>query len=238
VTDGISIRGITKRFRSVQALAGIDLDVARGEIVALLGPNGAGKSTLMRILATTVRPDGGSARVGGHDVVTQSAAARRSFGLALGDERSWYWRLSGRQNLEFFAALYGLPRRSAAAVIAELLAEVGLAEAADRRFDGYSTGMRTRLSLARALLPDPPVLLLDEPSRSLDPVAAAAFRQRVVALGRDRRMAILYATHDLHEAAAIASRVVVLAAGRVAARLPGGTSPAELEQALLAAAGR
>ena len=238
MTDGVLVRGLTKRFRAVHALAGIDLDVERGEIVALLGPNGAGKSTLMRILATTVLPDGGSARVGGYDVVTQSLAARRSFGLALGDERSWYWRLNGRQNLEFFAALYGLSRREAHGRVAELLAEVGLEDAADRRFDGYSTGMRMRLSLARAILPAPPVLLLDEPTRSLDPVAAVAFRQRIAGLGRARNMAILYTTHDLHEASAIASRVVVLAAGRVAARLPGGTAPAALEQALLDAVGR
>ncbi len=233
--DGIAIRGLAKRFRSVQALAGVDLDVDRGEIIALLGPNGAGKSTLIRILATTVLPDSGTARIGGFDIVAQSAAARRSFGLALGDERSWYWRLSGRQNLAFFASLYGLSRLDGANRVDQLLSDVGLSEAADRRFDGYSTGMRMRLSLARALLPDPPVLLLDEPTRSLDPVAAVAFRQRVVGLGRERTIAILYATHDLHEASAIATRVVVLAAGQVAARLPGGTPPAVLEQALLTA---
>jgi ABC-2 type transport system ATP-binding protein len=233
--SGIDVKGLKKSFRQVQAIAGIDLTVKRGEIVALLGPNGAGKSTLMRILATIVLPDEGSVSVAGHDVLKDSAAARRSLGLALGDERSWYWRLSGRRNLEFFAALYGLDRAKASDRVTHLLETVGLADAADRRFDGYSSGMKMRLSLARALLPEPPVMLLDEPTRSLDPVAAVAFRERVRELGLAQRMAVLYSTHDLHEAAAIASRVVVLARGRVVAELPGGTEAAALEQALLSA---
>lgn len=235
---GIVVQGVTKRFRTVQALAGVDLTVAPGEIVALLGPNGAGKSTLMRVLATTVVPESGSVWVGGKDVLVDPAGARRSLGLALGDERSWYWRLSGRHNLEFFAALYGFRRRAAAERADDVLTSVGLDQAADRRFDGYSTGMRMRLSLARALLPDPPVMLLDEPTRSLDPVGAASFRDQVVELVRSRNVAVLYATHDLHEAAAIAHRVVVLAAGQVSAVLPRGTSPVVLEQALLRAVGR
>ena len=233
---GIEVHGLTKRFGSVAALAGVDLVVEPGQLVVLLGPNGAGKSTLIRILATIMLPDGGTACLGGQDVVAAPTAARRAFGLALGDERSWYWRLSGRQNLEFFAALYGLNRQEATARAAVLLTELGLAEAADRRFDGYSTGMRMRLSLARALLPEPPVVLLDEPTRSLDPVAAAAFRTRVLELGRERQLAILYATHDLHEAAAIASRVVVLNKGRVAAEVAKGADAAALERTLLATA--
>jgi ABC-2 type transport system ATP-binding protein len=230
------VQGLTKRFGAVTALAGIDLSVAPGEVVTLLGPNGAGKSTLIRILATTVLPDEGSVHVAGYDAVAQPTAVRRSFGLALGDERSWYWRLSGRRNLEFFAALYGLRRREAAARVDVLLREIGLADAADRRFDGYSTGMRMRLSLARALLPDPRVLLLDEPTRSLDPLAASAFQARVLELASARRMAVLYATHDLHEAAEIASRVLILVRGRVAATLAGGSDAAALERSLLVAA--
>ena len=238
MTDGIAVHGVTKSFRAMRALVGVDLTVDLGEVVVLLGPNGAGKSTLMRILATTILPDSGTAWIGGYDVVAQPAAARRSFGLTLGDERSWYWRLTGRHNLEFFAALYGLPRRVAKERVAAILADVDLADAADRRFDSYSTGMRMRLSLARALLPEPPVLLLDEPSRSLDPVAAAAFRQRVMQLQRERNMAILYTTHDLHEAAAIASRIMILVSGRIATELPGQTAPAAIELAVLAAVGR
>jgi ABC-2 type transport system ATP-binding protein len=234
--DGIEIAGLMKRFGSVQALRGVDMTVAPGEIVALLGPNGAGKSTLMRILATTVLPDSGTARVAGFDVSSKPAQVRASIGLTLGDERSWYWRLTGRQNLEFFAALYHLKRAEAQARVDALLAQFNLAEAGDRRFDGYSTGMRMRLSLARALLPDPKILLLDEPTRSLDPVGASEFRETVAALGRTRNLAVLYTTHDLHEAAAIANRIVMVARGSVAAELPGGTPPAELERVLLHAA--
>ena len=232
---GIEVRGLRKRFGAVEALKGIDLDVRTGEIVTVLGPNGAGKSTFMRILATTVLPDEGSVYVAGYDVVKNSADVRRSTGLTLGDERSWYWRLSGRQNLEFFAALYGYRRRDAAERTTELLQIVGLTNAGDRRFDGYSTGMRMRLSLARALLPNPTILLLDEPTRSLDPVAAVSFREHVIALCREKQMAVLYTTHDLHEAAAVADRLVVLAQGRIVQELAPGTDPKILEQALLSA---
>ena len=230
--DGVRVHALTKRFGPVKALQGVDLDVAFGEIVALLGPNGAGKSTLLRVLGTTVVPDAGSAFVAGHDVVANPPAARRSVGLVLGDERSWYWRLSGRQNLEFFSAVHGLRRREAAARAQELLEEAGLAEYADRRFDRYSSGMRARLSLARALLMFPQVLLLDEPTRNLDPVSAAEFRTRVRRLAAEQSRAVLFATHDLHEAAAMAHRIVVLAAGRVAAIAPPGVDAAALERVL------
>jgi len=212
--EGIKVREVRKRFRNVQALDGVILGVEPGEVVAMLGPNGAGKSTLIRILATTVVPDSGSVTVAGHNVVEDATAARRSLGVMMGDERSHYWRLSGRRNLAFFAALVGLSRREAAARAERLLSEVGLTEAADRRVVGYSSGMRSRLSLARALLAEPPLLLLDEPTRNLDPLAAADFRETVSRLVRDRRTGILFATHDLHEAVAISDRIVVLARGR------------------------
>jgi ABC-2 type transport system ATP-binding protein len=236
-TDGIRVRGIVKRFGSHMALNGVNMDVAPGEVVAILGPNGAGKSTLLRILGTTVLPDEGSAMVGGYDVSTDASAVRRHIGVTLGDERSWYWRLSGRRNLEFFGAMYGLRRSAARDRARELLREVGLEAAGHRRFDGYSSGMRARLSLARALLMSPPVLLLDEPTRAIDPVAAADFRRRIHDLAsRDRRV-LLLATHDLYEAAAVADRVVVLSAGRIRAVRERGARPDELEAELLALGG-
>ncbi len=234
---GISVSGLTKQFGAVTALAGIDLEVDSGEAVVLVGPNGAGKSTLLRILSTTVLPDGGRATVAGYDVERDPVAVRRSIGLLLPDERAWYWRLTGRANLEFFAALHGLRRRAAVPRVEILLADAGLASAADRPVSGYSSGMRLRLALARALLVEPPVLLLDEPTRSLDPVAARRFRGLVDRIVDEQGSAVLFATHDLHEATAVGTRVVIIDAGRIAAVVAGGGSPETLEQLLGARTG-
>jgi ABC-2 type transport system ATP-binding protein len=227
--DGIEARGLEKRFGDVPALAGVDLAVAPGSVVAILGENGAGKSTLIRILATTVIPDRGSATIGGHDVVTSPLEARSALGLMLGNERSCYARLSGRQNLEFFAVIYGLPRARGRARSGELLERVGLGPHADRPFNEYSSGMRARLTLARALLREPPVLLLDEPTQSLDPVAAHDFRELIRGLAGEAGAAVLLATHDLAEAASVASAVVVLSAGTVAWSTTDPIDAAELE---------
>jgi ABC-2 type transport system ATP-binding protein len=235
---GIRVRGLVKRFGRVVALDGLDLDVDLGEIVAVLGPNGAGKSTLLRILGTTVLPDEGSASVAGADVVKEAVEARRQLGLMVGDEHALYWRLTGRDNLRFFGSLYGMSKADTAARAAELLEALGLADAADRRVLGYSSGMRTRLLLGRALLTDPPLLLLDEPTRNLDPVAAVEFREIALRLTKQRGAGILFATHDLHEATTIATRVVVLSAGRaVLTERVEGMAPAGLEARLLDAIG-
>ena len=214
--DGIRALDVTKRFRSIESLRGVSFDVAPGEVVALLGPNGAGKSTLLRILGTTILADSGTVTVAGHDVLKDAAAARRSLGVMIGDERSHYWRLSGRRNLHFFAALAGMSRREAPLRAQELLEEVGLAAAADRPVGEYSSGMRARLALARALLADPPLLLFDEPTRTLDPLAASSFRESIREVTRDGNAGVLFATHNLHEAVAISTRILVLSAGRIA----------------------
>ncbi|CAN5751212.1 hypothetical protein BH20ACT1_BH20ACT1_12640 [soil metagenome] len=232
---GLRVTALHKRFGALAALRGIDLAVPWGAIVAVLGPNGAGKSTMLRILGTTVLPDSGQVEVAGHDVVDDAAAARRSLGLVLGEERSWYWRISGRHNLEFFAALHGLSRQAAQVRADNLLRVVDLEEVADRRFDRYSSGMKARLSLARALLHEPPVLCLDEPTRTLDPVAALSFRELVRSQAATGR-AVLFTTHDLHEAAAVASQVVVMVDGRVAAVADENPNAAQLEHLLVTAA--
>lgn len=230
---GILARGVVKRFGPISALDGVDVEVAPGQVVALLGSNGAGKSTLVRILATTVIPDAGQVEIGGWDVVSASARARAAAGLALGEERSFFWRLSGRDNLEFFAALHGMRRRQARERAAQALVTSGLGDLGDRRVDRYSSGMRARLGLARALLGEPSVLLLDEPTRSLDPLATIEIRNLVLDLAAQRSMAVLFVTHDLHEAAAIAKHVVVLAGGRVAAVVVGETDATSLERTLV-----
>jgi ABC-2 type transport system ATP-binding protein len=229
--------GLVRRYRDNVALGGVDMDVWPGEVVALLGPNGAGKSTLIRILATTLLPSEGKALIAGCDVTQAPQKARRAIGLVLSEERSFFWRLSGAANLEFFGALHGLGRAMARQRAAEALAVVDLADVASRRVDRYSTGMRSRLAIARALLGRPRVLLLDEPTSSLDPVVAREVRTMVAALAADHDVAVLYATHDLHEAAAIASRTMILVRGRVAGWAPAGTDAAELEAALVRAVG-
>jgi ABC-2 type transport system ATP-binding protein len=186
------MRAVRKVLGARSVLDGLDLDVESRTLHAIIGVNGAGKSTLLRVLATTLLPDGGEVHVGGIDVVRQSTLARSEVGLCLADERSWTFPLTGRQNLEFFAALHGLPRRAAQTRCSEVIDEVGLAEPADRPFNEYSTGMRLRLSVARALIHRPSVLLLDEPSRSL-----------------------LLVTHDLAEARQ-ADAVSLVAGGKVA----------------------
>jgi len=234
--QGIRVREIRKRYRDVQALDSVTLHVEPGEVVALLGPNGAGKSTLIRILGTTILPDSGSATVAGHDVVRDALSARRSLGVMIGDERSHYWRISGRRNLAFFAALVGLSRHEAAARSERLLKSVGLTDAADRPVLGYSSGMRARLSLARALLAEPPLLLLDEPTRNLDPLAASRFRASASRLAGESGTGILFATHDLHEAVAISTRILILSAGRIVLEESSrGLDAARLESAFLSA---
>jgi ABC-2 type transport system ATP-binding protein len=171
--------------------------------------------------------------IGGWDALAHPAAARAATGVMLNEERSFYWRLSGRANLEFFAALHGLRRRDARPRVEEAIADVDLVAVADRRVDRYSSGMRARLGIARALLGRPAVLLLDEPGRGLDPIAALELRGMVLDLAGRRRVSVLFVTHDLHEAAAVATRVVVIAAGRVAAVIPGGADAAALERALV-----
>lgn len=209
-------------------LDGIDLAVPAGTVLAVLGANGAGKSTLLRIIGTTLLPDSGSVRVDGVDVVAQPREVRRRLGLVLGEDRSWYYRLTGRQNLEFFAALYGVARP--APRIEELLARVGLDAAGDRPVSDYSTGMRARLGLARGLLHEPVALLLDEPTRSIDPLATRDFGGLVRATAGDQ--AVIFATHDLHEAASVADRVAVLGGGRLTMVESGRPDAASLERTL------
>lgn len=226
---GIRVVGLSKRFGAVEALKGVDLEVPNGRVTAVLGRNGAGKTTLIRILSTAVVPDSGHAWIDGIDVARDPVTARRQVGVVLGEDRSFFWRLSGRQNLEFFSALRGLRRSEARRAADEALAAVELSAVADRRVDRYSSGMRSRLGIGRALLGDPSVLLLDEPTRSLDPAVSLEIRYVLRSLAEERGVAVFLATHDLHEAAAVAARAVVLEQGRVAASLDGDVDATTLE---------
>ncbi|GAA3885717.1 daunorubicin resistance protein DrrA family ABC transporter ATP-binding protein [Saccharothrix violaceirubra] len=211
----IVVRDLGRSFRSDggrRALAGVDLTVDRGEVHGLLGPNGAGKTTLCRVLSTVLLPTSGYALVDGHDVVTQTAAVRRLIGVVFGGERGLYARLTARQNLRFWAALYRVPRTR----VDPLLDRVGLTERADERVQTYSRGMKQRLHLARGLIADPSVLILDEPTTGMDPVAAREFRVLVERLRAERRT-VLLTTHDMAEAEALCDRVSILDGGRLIA---------------------
>jgi ABC-2 type transport system ATP-binding protein len=228
--SGVTVRGLVKAFRGTTVLDGVDLDVPQGRLHAVVGRNGAGKSTLLRVLATTVLPEAGTASIAGIDVLASPRAARAQIGLCLADERSWYWPLTGRQNLDFFGRLHGLRSPDREARCAQVLSAVGLDEPADRSFNDYSTGMRLRLSVARALLHDPAVLLLDEPTRSVDPPGAAAMLDLLrdqVAAGRT----VVLVTHDLEEAAQ-ADGATVLDGGRVVAQSDARPERSELAAAL------
>jgi ABC-2 type transport system ATP-binding protein len=223
---------VTKSFHGRQVLRGVELEIDAGEIVAVIGHNGSGKTTLLRILATTVLPDSGSVAIGGLDALEKPLAARGEIGVTLADERAWYWRLSGRENLEFFAALHGMVRRDAAEKAVALLQRVGMDEAADRAFGEYSSGMRLRLSLARALLGDPQLLLLDEPTRSIDPPGAAEFRQMIRTQVSETGAAALIASHDLDEVCELAGRALLLQAGAPPQFIDAPLTPEGLGQAL------
>jgi ABC-2 type transport system ATP-binding protein len=222
---------------TVVALAGVDLVARPGRILGLVGPNGAGKTTLIRIIAGLLDPDQGRVLVDGHDPATDPAGAARALGLVLADDRSLYWRLTGKQNLEFHGALFGMTRAAASARADDLLVEAGLAHR-DRLVFGYSTGMRARLGIARALVHDPAVIVLDEPTRSLDPIAAREVCESLRALA-DRGRTILISSHRLEELERFADDVAVLIGGHITfqgavqeLRSGGGTAAARLEQLL------
>jgi ABC-2 type transport system ATP-binding protein len=215
-----SLREITLRpfgrAERVVALRGVSVEVLPGEVFGLLGPNGAGKTTLLKILACLVLPTTGRAEVNGLDVARDERRVRRSIGFVTSDERSFYWRLTGRENLAFFGRLYGLGSEAARRRSAELIEAVELAPVADQQFMAYSSGMKQRLAIARALLHDPPILCLDEPTRSLDPIAAKHLRRFVAErLNRREGKTVLLATHNLPEAEEMCGRLAVLDSGRV-----------------------
>jgi ABC-2 type transport system ATP-binding protein len=205
-----------KRDARVVALDGISLEIPPGEIHGLLGPNGAGKTTLVKILSTVLVPTAGSARVLGHDVVAAARSVRPLIGIVFGGERGLYWRLTGRQNLEYWAALYRVPRAKTKSRAQELLDRVGLTDRAEERVETYSRGMKQRLHLARGLIGDAKVLFLDEPTTGMDPLAAREFRTLIGELRGEGRT-ILLETHDMAEAEALCDRVTLIDRGTILA---------------------
>lgn len=198
--------------KEVEALRNVSLEIADGEIFGLIGKNGAGKTTLTKIIATLVQPTSGKVSVKNFDSVKDEVRVRSLIGLATAEERSFYWRLSIERNMMFFARLYAMDDKTARKKIGEIFEKLNLTSLRNRRFSELSTGNKQKLAVARAMLPAPPVLLLDEPTRSLDPLAAAELRTLIASLGN---VSVLLTSHNLNEIEELCDRVAIISKGEI-----------------------
>lgn len=214
----IETRNLTKHYTHSTAVQNVTLSIPHGELFGLFGANGAGKSTLIRMLTTLLEPSGGEARVNGFDVLHEGNAVRASVGLVFSNEHSFYKRMTGRENLRFFAALQDVPRKRVRERVNELLALFTLERHADALFHTYSTGMRQKMNVARALLHDPPILFLDEPTKGMDLQTAdtvrALLKQEIV---ERQGKTVFLTTHDLYEMEHLCDRIGVIAHGEIRA---------------------
>ncbi len=224
----IEIEGLSKQFDTLLAVDNITLTVRPGEVLALLGPNGAGKTTTIRMLSAILKPTAGRARVAGYDVATQSHIVRRHVGV-LTEAPGLYSRMSGREYLDFFGQLCRLSTKARKERIAFLAETFKMSYALDRRLGEYSKGMAQKIALMRALLHDPPVLLLDEPTSAMDPESSRLVRDTILQLRRDAHRAIIVCTHNLPEAEELADRIAIIRQGQIVEQ---GTA-AELKTRLL-----
>jgi ABC-2 type transport system ATP-binding protein len=229
--NAIEVRGLTKIFRAtrgqekggekkdkVTAVDHVNFEVRKGELFGLLGPNGAGKTTTIRMLSTILIPDEGEATVGGHSVTKQESKVRSILGVITGGERGLYWRLTGRENLLFFSRLYNMSDHIAKERTDLLLETVGLADRADDLVERYSRGMRQRLHIARGLIHDPPIVLMDEPTLGLDPAVSRSIREIIkTKLQKEQGKTILLTTHYMWEAESLCDRIAIINRGRIIA---------------------
>ncbi len=209
----IYTESLTKYFDNFLAVDAVNLDVRQGQILVLLGPNGAGKTTTARMLTSILVPSAGTAKVAGYDVVREADRVRASVGV-LTEHHGLYGRMNPVEYLEFYAALFGMDRTRATRRIDELLEQFGLTQARKQRLGEYSKGMRQKLALVRALIHDPPVLLLDEPTSAMDPESARMVRDSIRTLRSEQRT-ILMCTHNLSEAEELADQIAIIRRGRV-----------------------
>ena len=206
-------RGLLARKKTVEtnAVDNLNLAIKKGQLFGLLGPNGAGKTTLVKMLCTLLPPDGGTALVNGYDIIKQQMQVKRSLGTLFSvGERGFFWRLNGYRNLEFFASIYNVPRQKRHDRIMEVLKLVGLENNAYDLYQKYCGGMKRKLSLARTLLPDPPILLLDEPTVGLDVISSRNIRDFVKNTVKETGKTVLYTTHYIEEAAQICDKIGIL----------------------------
>ncbi len=223
----IEAQALTKRFEDFLAVDEISFNVKAGQVLALLGPNGAGKTTTVRMLTSILRPTRGWAKIAGYDVVANAEKVRAAVGV-LTENHGLYARMPAQEYLDFFGQLYSMRTALRQKRIAQLLEHFGLAEARQRRIGEYSKGMRQKLALARALLHNPPVLLLDEPTSAMDPESARLVRDAIRALRSEDR-AIIICTHNLAEAEELADQIAIIRRGKIIAK----GSPLALKQMLL-----
>ncbi len=213
-------RGLLRRERrTVEALRGVSFGIRRGEVFGLLGPNGAGKTTTVKILSTLLLPDSGRASILGYDVVRDAIEVRRRIGVSLTVEKGFFWKLTGRENLIYFGMLYGLDGRELRDRVQAMLEMVGLEDlgASDKLYEEYSLGMKARLSIARALLTDPEVLILDEPTLGLDPPSARLLRELLIRVAHQEGKTVLVTTHNMFEAEILCDRVAIINHGTIVA---------------------
>lgn len=217
---------LSNKEKKVEALSSISIDVEQGELFGLIGPNGAGKTTLVKILSTLLLPSSGNASVLGLDVCKHEKEIRKRIGFMLGGERGLYWRLSGKNNLCYFADMYGISPRIAKSLIPHLLDKVGLGNRGDEKVQGYSRGMKQRLHIARTLLSDPELIFLDEPTNGMDPIATKETHDLIKELVKSGKT-ILMTTHNMNEAE-LSDRVAVINRGSIVAI----NTPTELKKNL------
>ena len=213
-------KGLFKREKKiVEALKGISFEVYRGEVFGLLGPNGAGKTTTVKILSTLLLPDSGEAKILSFDVVKEAAKVRKVIGVSLTVEKGFFWKLTGRENLTYFGMLYGIDGEPLKRRVEEVLDMVGLKSlgVADKLYEEYSLGMKARLSIARALITNPEVLILDEPTLGLDPPSARTLRELLVRIAHEERKTVLVTTHNMFEAEIVCDRIAIINEGRIIA---------------------
>ena len=204
-------------YKEVEALKNVSLEINAAEIFGLLGPNGAGKTTLIKCLTTLLLPSSGQAWINGHELTKEDNAVRASVGCMLMGERSLYWKLTGRENLEFFGALYHLPPAARKRQAQQIIDRLNLGEIADRPVETYSSGQKMKLAFGKALINDAPLLVLDEPTNTLDLPSARELRAIVRELNRDQGKTIIYTTHIMAEAETLCDRVAIIDRGQVIA---------------------
>lgn len=236
----IQVQGLSKSFGKVKAVQGVSFSAPDGQITGLLGPNGAGKSTTLRMLYTLLKPDSGSAQVDGFDVLTSPLEVQRRIGV-LADARGLYPRLTTRENIRYYGRLHGLGGQALETKINSMLEILDMGSIADRKTEGFSTGEKLKVGIARALIHDPQNVLLDEPTNGLDVVSTRAMRQFILRL-RENGKCVLFTSHIMQEVAALCDQIVIISQGVVSAsgtadNLRRQTGQDSLEDAFVAAIG-